>query len=330
MQGKISGSAPARISPYCASTRPACAPASSLSSSVKMRSGDTRATPPRQRRAAVRPCPAPAQNPAAPQTAARAARAARPRQSGRWGPPTQRSTPARRSACPPNGSTRPAAGDQAIALTVKSPPRQILPHIGNKAHGVGVAAVAVGAVSAEGCDLPAFAAFHHGHRAVLFPVQQQAAALKQRFDLAGLRACADIPVLRRAAKQAVPHAAAHNERLVSGRLQRAQQRSHHRRQGQLQFGLHRRPPFTFFGVSQNAMFRFKIDHAGHAAALRLQVADFLLRGRRVLHPGHKEKALLRHAVVHPNAVGAHKIVQVVQLLAVRSGRGLPRRRSSRG
>ena len=135
------------------------------------------------------------------------------------------------------------------------PPRQVFLHIGNKAHGVWVAAVAVGAVSAEGRDLPAFAAFHHGHRAVLFPVQQQAAALEQRFDLAGLRACADIPVLRRAAKQAVPHAAAHNERLVPGRLQRAQQRSHHRRQGQLQFGLHRRPPFTFFGVSQNAMFR---------------------------------------------------------------------------
>ena len=116
------------------------------------------------------------------------------------------------------------------------PPRQVFPQAGDKMYLVGMAAVGVGAVLAEGGDLPAVTFQHHRHRTVLLAFQQQAVPRKQGFHLFGAGTGTDVPVVRCAAQQAVPHAAAHNVGVMPGLLQLVQQ----------QTGRFRRPDTGFF------------------------------------------------------------------------------------
>ena len=119
----------------------------------------------------------------------------------------------------------PKGVDEALGLVVghgvdgKIPPGQVGLHIGHELHPVGVASVGIAALHPEGGHFIKAPALPDGDGAVLQPGGDAVLFPKERHRL--LRPCAgaDVPVVRGAAGQAVPDAAAHQIGFVSRPVQ---------------------------------------------------------------------------------------------------------------
>ena len=145
------------------------------------------------------------------------------------GSPTQRSRPSRRSCRPPNGF------DEALRFAVghrvdrKVAPGEVLLDRGGERDAVGPSAVRIAAVDAERRDFIRLAVEQHGHGAVADAGFDDREVPENGLRFRGARVGRNVPVVRRAAEQAVAHAAAYGIGAMPGVRQARQNRPAGRR-----------------------------------------------------------------------------------------------------
>ena len=103
------------------------------------------------------------------------------------------------------------------------PPGQVLPDVGYKGYAVGVAAIGITALSAEGGDLVEPAVPLHGHGAMLQAGGDALLFSEQLHHLLRAGGGAEVPVVGRKAQQTVPDTAAHGVGRKTCPVQRVQQ-----------------------------------------------------------------------------------------------------------
>ena len=103
------------------------------------------------------------------------------------------------------------------------PPGQVLPDVGYKGHAVGVTAIGITALSAEGGDLIELAVPLHSHGAMLQSGGDALLFSEQLHHLLRAGGGAEVPVVGRKAQQTVPDTAAHGVGRKTCPVQRVQQ-----------------------------------------------------------------------------------------------------------